>query len=102
MPRREGWIFTLALAVFVAVAIKVVGALLVTALLIIPASAARLLADSPERMAAYASVLGAVAAVAGIYGSFRFDTPTGPSIVVAALGVLVVANGFRVVRGRVA
>ena len=53
-------------------------------------------------MAAYASVLGAVAAVAGIYGSFRFDTPTGPSIVVAALGVLVVANGFRVVRGRVA
>ena len=93
VPRREGWIFTLALAVFVAVAIKVVGALLVTALLIIPASAARLLADSPERMAAYASVLGAVAAVAGIYGSFRFDTPTGPSIVVAALGVLVV-SGF--------
>ncbi|HSG55851.1 MAG TPA: metal ABC transporter permease, partial [Paracoccaceae bacterium] len=40
-PRREQVVLTLALAVVVAVAIKVVGALLITALLIIPAAAAR-------------------------------------------------------------
>jgi len=40
-PAREGMILTLALAVVVAVAIKVVGALLIAAMLIIPAAAAR-------------------------------------------------------------
>lgn len=91
VPRREGWIFTLALALLIAVAIKVVGALLVTALLIIPASAARVLSATPERMAVLAALAGALAALGGIWGSFRFDTPTGPSIVVAALGVLIMA-----------
>jgi len=99
-PRREGVLFTLALAVLVAVAIKVVGALLITALLIIPAATARLGSATPERMAILAAIAGVVSAVAGLAGSFRFDTPTGPSIVVAAVGLLIVGSLVRKVAGR--
>lgn len=72
------------MALVVAVAMKVVGILLITSLLIIPPAAARRLATSPEQMALGASALGAVSVVAGIAASWWLDTPTGPSIVVAA------------------
>lgn len=77
------------MVVVVAMSIRVVGVLLITSLLIIPAAAARQLARSPETMAAAAAVIGASSVVAGIFASMRFDTPSGPSIVVAAAGVFV-------------
>jgi zinc transport system permease protein len=76
--------FVLLLAVLVAVAMKIVGVLLVTALLVMPAAAARRFARSPESMAAIASGIGAFASVAGLLASVEFDTPSGPSVVVAA------------------
>ncbi len=54
-PARERLILVLCLALTVAVAIKVVGALLISALLIIPAAAARALSRGPEAMAALPS-----------------------------------------------
>lgn len=75
----------LLVALVVAGAMKVVGVLLVTSLLIIPAAAARALSRTPEQMAGWASVLGVAAVVCGLGGSWRFDTPTGPSVVVAAV-----------------
>jgi zinc transport system permease protein len=72
-------------ALVVAAAMKVVGILLVTSLLVIPAAAVRKLARTPEQMAAAATAAGAVAVAAGLGGSWRFDTPSGPSIVVAAV-----------------
>ncbi len=92
---RERLVLTVALALLVAVALKVVGVLLITAMLIVPAAAARAFARTPEAMAAMAVGLGAVAAAAGLAGSFRLDTPAGPSIVVAAVALLVLANGSR-------
>lgn len=83
-PRREKLVLVVALALVVAVAIKIVGALLIAALLIIPAAAARGLARSPEAMAVAAVGVGAVSVLAGLWGSLQFDTPAGPSIVVAA------------------
>jgi zinc transport system permease protein len=90
--RRERVVLTLALAVLVAVALKVVGALLITALLIVPAAAARALARTPEAMAGLAMAIGAGAALAGLAASWRLDTPTGPTIVVAAVAALALAN----------
>lgn len=81
---REGLVLTLALAVVVAVALKVVGALLIAAMLIIPAATARGFVRTPEAMAVGASAIGMVAALAGLWASFRFDTPAGPTIVTAA------------------
>jgi len=81
---RLRFAFVLLIAITVAVAMKIVGVLLITALLIIPAAAARRFAHTPERMAVLAGVLGTLAVAAGISGSLAFDTPAGPSIVVAA------------------
>jgi zinc transport system permease protein len=92
-PDRERLVLTLALAVVVAVALKVVGALLIAAMLIIPAAAARGVARTPETMAMIATVIGAGAVLAGLWGSLLWDTPAGPSIIVAATLVFVASAG---------
>ena len=71
------------IALVVSIAVKLVGVLLITALMIIPAAAARRLVTSPEMMAVLASILGVVGVIAGLYGSAEFDTPSGPSIILA-------------------
>ena len=83
-PDRERLVLTLALALVVAVALKIVGALLIAAMLIIPAAAARAVSRTPEAMAVIASVIGALACLAGLSLSLWQDTPAGPSIVSAA------------------
>jgi zinc transport system permease protein len=77
--------FMLLIALVIAIAMKIVGVLLITSLLIIPAASARRLARTPEQMAVAAALVGAGAVCLGLYGSLAFDTPSGPSIVVAAL-----------------
>lgn len=72
------------MALVVAFAMKVVGILLITALLIIPAAASRHLAKNPEGMAVFASVIGMVSVILGLSGSYFLDTPAGPSIVLSA------------------
>lgn len=91
-PRREQLVLTLSLATVVAVAIKVVGVLLIAALLIIPAAAARNLSRTPEAMAGLAGLIGAISALAGLYASYIFDTPTGPSIVCIAAVIFLLAS----------
>lgn len=83
-PRREQLLLTLALAVVVAGAIKVVGAMLIGAMLIIPAATARGLSRTPEGMAIAAVLIGALAGVGGLIAALQWSTPAGPSIVVAA------------------
>ena len=81
---RVNWAFLGLIALTVAVMMKVVGLLLVTSLLIIPAATARRFACTPEVMAILGSLIGCLAVAGGLYGSFTWDTPAGPSIVVAA------------------
>ncbi len=83
-PARERLVLTLALATTVAVAIKVVGVLLIAAMLIVPAAAARAFARTPEGMAAMAAAIGVASALAGLWSAFMFDAPTGPAIVCVA------------------
>ena len=75
----------LLMAGVIAISMKIVGVLLITALLIIPAATARRFATGPEQMAILAAVIGAAGVIAGLFGSLEWDTPSGPSIVVAAL-----------------
>ncbi len=88
-PERARIVFMLLMALVIAMAMKVVGVLLITALLIIPAATARRFAGTPEAMAAMASILGVAAVVGGLFGSLQFDTPSGPSIVVAAIALFI-------------
>lgn len=79
-----GAAYTLLIAILVAVAMKVIGALLITSLLIIPAAAARQFSKNPEQMALFAIIVGIFSVAFGLSASFLWDTPAGPSIVVAA------------------
>lgn len=72
------------IALLIAVAMKIVGVLLITSLLIIPAAAARRLSSTPEQMAAGAAVAGCLAVSGGLTMSYLWDTPAGPSIVATA------------------
>lgn len=90
-PERARVAFMLLMAVVIAIAMKIVGILLITSLMIIPAATARRFAATPEAMAVIASLAGAVAVAGGLFGSLRFDTPSGPSIVVAALALFLVS-----------
>jgi zinc transport system permease protein len=90
-PQRAQFVFMLLMASVIAIAMKIVGILLITALLIIPAAAAHRFARTPEQMAIYAALIGILSVAGGILGSLNFDTPSGPSIVVAGLGLFAVA-----------
>ncbi len=99
MARVEGvpvfWVrlgFMLLIAVVIALAMKIVGILLITSLLIIPAAAARCFARNPEQMAVLASGLGCCAVALGLWGSMQWDTPSGPSVVVAAAGLFILSQ----------
>ncbi|MBN2646175.1 MAG: metal ABC transporter permease [Thiotrichales bacterium] len=76
--------FVLLLAFMIALSMKMVGVLLVTSLLIIPAAAARRLARTPEQMLLWSMLLGSLSVLLGILGSYWYDLPTGPAIVMAA------------------
>jgi zinc transport system permease protein len=83
-PERANIIFMFLMAGVIAISMKIVGVLLITAMLIIPAATARRFAAGPEQMALLAALIGVAAVFAGLFGSLEWDTPTGPSIVVAA------------------
>ncbi|MDO5620438.1 MAG: iron chelate uptake ABC transporter family permease subunit [Paracoccus sp. (in: a-proteobacteria)] len=91
-PERERLILALLLAVVVAVAIRIVGALLISALLIVPAAAARPLSRSPEAMALIATLIGAGAVLGGLAASLWLDTPAGPSVVVVAAAAFMLSS----------
>lgn len=80
-------IFVLLLAVVVALGMKVVGVLLITSMLIIPAATVRRFSRTPERMAVLAALAAATASVLGLAASLFWDTPAGPSIVVAEIAL---------------
>lgn len=92
--RRTQLLLLMMLASVIAVAIQLVGVLLITALLIIPAATARYIAKSPGQMALYASLIGIATAVLGLFGSLEVDAPTGPTMVVVGAFVFIVMGAI--------
>ena len=90
-PELVNALFMIIIAAVIAVSMKLVGVLLITALLIIPAATARRFSASPEIMAVLASVIGAASVWLGLNGSLKWDTPAGPSIVVAAMFCFIIS-----------
>ncbi len=82
-------------ALVIAIAMKIVGVLLITALLIIPAAAARRMSSTPETMAVFASLIAMLAVVSGLGASWYIDTPAGPSIVISATLVFCLSLGLK-------
>ncbi|MEC7490424.1 MAG: iron chelate uptake ABC transporter family permease subunit [Pseudomonadota bacterium] len=90
---RTQIVFMMLFALVIAMAMKVVGILLVTSLLIIPAAAARRIARTPEQMALFSAMAGSFAVALGLQASLLWDLPSGPAIVVAAALIYITSIG---------
>lgn len=89
--RRTQLLLLLMLAAVIAIAIQMVGALLITALLVIPAATARYVAHGPLQMACYSVAIGVITSVSGLFAALSVDAPAGPTmVVVAAFGFVMV------------
>ena len=97
-PERARLLFGFLVAAVVAVAIKIVGVLLIVALLVIPAATVRRFAANPENMALSAAAAGVLAVVGGLTASAWLDTPSGPTIVLATLLLFVLTRLRRMPR----
>ena len=84
-PERMNAIFTILLAALIAIAIKMVGLLLITGMLIIPTAMARNLSNNPKQMVILSIVGGLLSVLIGLYTSFEINTSSGPTIVTVAL-----------------
>ncbi len=82
--QRVKLLLMLVTALTIGVAMKFVGALIITSLLIIPAATARRFARTPEQMAGIAVIIGMIAVTGGLTFSAFYDTPAGPSVVLCA------------------
>ena len=90
-PDRVNIIFTLLMAAIIAISIKMVGLLLITGMLIMPAAMARNLSDNPIMMVFIATVGGLLSVLLGLFASLEFNSPSGPSIIVAALSLFLLS-----------
>ncbi len=84
----------------VGLGIKVVGALLISALLIIPAASARRIASGPEQMAVGAIIIGAISVFGGLILSLMVNAPAGPAIIsiATALFLASLVGNNRIIR----
>ena len=94
-PERAKAIFTLLMAAIIAISIKMIGLLLITGMLIIPAAMARNVSNSPKGMIIFSVIGGLLSVFLGLFSSLNFNTPSGPSIIVAAL-LLFIISLFRI------
>ncbi|KAA9001681.1 zinc ABC transporter permease subunit ZnuB [Affinibrenneria salicis] len=78
-------------ALTIGLAMKFVGALIITSLLIIPAATARRFARTPEQMAGLAILTGMLAVTGGLIFSAGYNTPAGPSVVLCASLLFIVS-----------
>ncbi len=90
--KRYQTLLLILMAITATTAMQVVGVLLVTALLIIPAAAARQLAKTPAQMAVFASIIGCLGVLAGVAASYHADIAAGPAIVVASFCLYLLAS----------
>ena len=94
-PDRAKAIFTILIAAIIAISIKMVGLLLITGLLIIPTAMARNISDNPQKMVIFSIIGGLLSVFLGLFSSLEFNTPSGPSIVAAAL-ILFIISLFKI------
>ena len=84
-PDRYNAIFTILMAAIIAISIKIVGLLLITGMLIIPAALARNVSNNPIQMALLSTIGGLLSILIGLFSSLEFNTASGPSIITVAL-----------------
>lgn len=92
---RGEFLFSIAIAATIALSMKLVGLLLVTAMLIIPAASAMNFSRTPEQMVIFTGLISVASVICGLVASLNFDIPTGPSIVVSMALFFVLSSGLK-------
>ena len=87
--------FLIMLALVIVIGIQVAGIVLVMAMLVIPAATAYLLVRRFTSMMVVSAMLGAAAAVTGLYASYHFNLPAGPAMTLVASGIFALVITFR-------
>lgn len=98
--RVLSYLFLVMVAVTVVVSLQTVGLILVTALLVIPAAAARQWTDRLPSLMVLSAVIGAGGGVVGLAASYALKVPSGAMIVLAVGAVFVMSMAIRVLRDR--
>jgi len=82
--QKVQFILYLMIALLIAVMMKVMGVLLIGAMLVIPVNAARVFSRGPEQMMVISLFFGLMSLLSGMFMSWQYDLQTGPAIVVMA------------------
>ena len=89
--RRLNYAFVIILTLTVTVTIRLLGIILVTSLLVIPAAAARSLSRNLRQQIVLSVVFGLVGSIGGIALSYHLDVPSGPVIVLTCIAIFAVS-----------
>jgi manganese/iron transport system permease protein/iron/zinc/copper transport system permease protein len=94
-------VFALILAAAIVVSLRVLGATLIAATLVIPPITARLVTDHFGRMMLMSVIIGAVCGFFGIYMSYYIDIASGASIVLLSAAIFVAVLIYSSIRMRI-
>ena len=94
---RYNYLFVVLLALTTAVTIKVIGILLFSALLVIPAASALILAKNLARSFVYSWVIAEMMVILGLFISYYGHTPSGPTMIIVGTGIFILSNIYRLV-----
>jgi len=84
------YLLFLIIAIVITVSLKIVGMILVTSLMIVPAASAKNLASSMKGLFILSSIFGVVSGIVGLIGSMYLNTSSGPTIVLVSIGIFIV------------
>lgn len=93
--KRTEFFFLIFLSLVLAISMKIIGALLSSALLIIPAATSYLLSRTPLQMIAFSVIISIISSMLGLFVSFRFDLPTAPCIILGCSMIHFIVLGMR-------
>lgn len=102
---RVSWLnytFALLIAATVVISLKMLGALLLSALIVIPPASAKLVSGSFRSLLLVSLLGGLTAPALGVVASARFNLPTGPCIVMMNVALLLACYAWRLRRSRFA
>jgi len=94
--------FALLIAATVVICLKMLGALLLSALIVVPAAAAKLVSGNFRTLLLVSLGIGLLAPLAGVWGSIRFNLPSGPAIVISNIAILLACYLLRPLLNRLA
>ncbi len=81
--RRDEYIFSMLLSLVIVISIKLVGIVLISSFLVIPAATAKLISDTFYKMTINAVIIGVISSLCGLLLSILFDMPSGAIIILS-------------------